>query len=154
MAEVNESCGETLAGCISGCVTFSAFTFAHSETPHERFCGIPRRSSVGSSVPSLLLEPVLIKRLVRSSKTNSLVDHVELLQATLHYAHICYPGGQEATVATKHLAPQDQGRAYHQSGQLQSDFNSVSVPVASEKHPGDKADNSPLSERGMKDLAN
>ena len=54
---------------------------ATNETPHERFFSYPRRSSVGSSVPSSLLErgPVLVKRQIRSSKTDVLVNEVELL---------------------------------------------------------------------------
>jgi hypothetical protein len=68
---------------------------ATNETPHERFFGFPRRSTVGSSIPSWLLQPgpVLIKRQVRSSKHDPLVDEVELLQANPHYAHVRYPDG-------------------------------------------------------------
>lgn len=119
---------------------------ATNETPHERFFGFPRRSSVGSSVPSWLLEPgpVLMKRQVRSSKTDPLVDEVELLQATPHYAHVRYPDGRETTVATKHLVvPRRQEQTYQQSVQSQSDFNFVSVPVATEEHTESKADDSP-----------
>ena len=81
-----------------------------NETPHERFLGFPRRSSSGSSVPSWLGTPgpIFIKRHVRTSKMDPLVDEVELLQANPHYAHVRYPDGRETTVATKHLAPQGQ----------------------------------------------
>ena len=80
---------------------------ATNETPHERLFKYARRSSSGSAVPSWLSTPglVLLKRHVRSSKTDPLVDEVELLQANPHYAHIRYPSGKEDTVATKHLAP-------------------------------------------------
>ena len=83
---------------------------ATNETPHERFFGFSQRSTVGSSIPSWLLQPgpVLIKRQVRSSKQNPLVDEVELLQANPHYAHVRYPDGRETTVAIKHLAPRGQ----------------------------------------------
>ena len=49
-----------------------------------------------------------IKRQVRTSKMDPLVDEVELLQASPHYAHVHYPDGKETTVATKHLAPKGQ----------------------------------------------
>ena len=46
-----------------------------------------------------------MKRQVRTSKMDPLVEEVELLQANPHYAHVRYPDGRETTVATKHLAP-------------------------------------------------
>ena len=49
--------------------------------------------------------PVLLKRHVRTNKTEPLVDEVELLQANPHYAFVRYPDGRETTVSTKHLAP-------------------------------------------------
>lgn len=80
---------------------------ATNETPHERFFGFSRRSSAGASIPTWLATPgpVYIKRQVRTSKMDPLVDEVELLQANPHYAHVRYPDGRETTVATKHLAP-------------------------------------------------
>ena len=80
---------------------------ATNETPHERFFGFPRRSSAGASIPTWLATPgpVYIKRQVRTSKMDPLVDEVELLQANPHYAHVRYPDGRETTVATEHLAP-------------------------------------------------
>ena len=80
---------------------------ATNETPHERFFGFSRRSSAGASIPTWLASPgpVYIKRQVRTSKMDPLVDEVELLQANPHYAHVRYPDGRETTVATKHLAP-------------------------------------------------
>ena len=46
-----------------------------------------------------------IKRQVRTSKTDPLVDEVELLHANHHYVHVRYPDGRETTEATKHLSP-------------------------------------------------
>ena len=42
-----------------------------NETPHERFFGLPRRSSSGASIPTWLATPgpVYIKRHVRASKS-------------------------------------------------------------------------------------
>ena len=83
---------------------------ATNETPHERFFGFSRRSSAGASIPTWLATPgpVYIKRQVRTSKMDPLMDEVELLQASPHYAHVRYPDGREMTVATKHLAPKAQ----------------------------------------------
>ena len=70
---------------------------ATNETPHERFFGFPRRSSSGASIPTWLATPgpVLLKRQVRPSKTDPLVDEVELLAANSNYAHVRYPDGRE-----------------------------------------------------------
>ena len=83
---------------------------ATNETLHERFFGFPRKSSVGSSIPSWLLQPgpFFVKCQVRTSKYDPLVDEVELVQANPHYAHVRYSDGRETTVAVKHLAPRGQ----------------------------------------------
>lgn len=80
---------------------------ATNATPHERLLNYSRRSSTGASVPSWLCHPgpVLLKRHVRMSKTDPLVEEVELLQANPHYAHIRNQKGEETTVSTRHLAP-------------------------------------------------
>ena len=80
---------------------------ATNETPHERLFRFARRSTSGKAVPTWLTTPgpVFIKRHVRTSKTETLVDEVELLRANSNYAHIRYPDGRETTVSTKHLAP-------------------------------------------------
>ena len=78
-------------------------------TPHERFFGFPRRSSSGAFIPTWLATPgPVLKRQVRSSKTDPLVDEVELLEANPNYAHVRYPDGRETTVSIKHLAPKGQ----------------------------------------------
>jgi len=70
----------------------SLLSTATNVTPHES-----RRSSTGHSILSWLCEPgtVLLKRHVRHSKTEPLVDEVELLQANPNYAHVRYPDGRE-----------------------------------------------------------
>ena len=75
--------------------------------PHERLLNFERRSSVGGSVPSWLIMPgpVVLKRHVRTSKDDLLVDEVELLQGNLQYTHIHYMDGWETTVSIRHLAP-------------------------------------------------
>ena len=80
---------------------------ATNDTPHERLLNYARPSSTGTAIPSWLCNPgpVLLKRHVRASKTDPLVDEVELLQANPQYAHIRYPDGNEDTVSVRHLAP-------------------------------------------------
>ena len=48
---------------------------------------------------------VLMKRNVRRSRYELLVDEVELVEAKPHYAHVKFPDGRETTVSTKQLAP-------------------------------------------------
>ena len=76
-------------------------------TPHERMFSHQRRSSTGCSIPSFLSKPgpVLLRRYVRSSKNEPLVDEVELIEANPQYAHIRYQNGRESTVFLRDLAP-------------------------------------------------
>lgn len=78
-------------------------------TPHERLFNYTRRSSTGTSVPSWLCGPgsVLLKRHVRMSKTEPLVDEIELLHANPLYALIKYPNGKVDSVSIRHIAPVD-----------------------------------------------
>ncbi|CAB0013229.1 unnamed protein product, partial [Nesidiocoris tenuis] len=67
----------------------------------------PRRTSNGESLPSWLLYPgkVLMKRQVRSSKYDPLVDEVDLLEADRNHALVRLQNGREVSVSLKHLAP-------------------------------------------------
>ena len=78
-----------------------------NETPHERMFKFDRRSSTGHAILSWLTnsKKVLLKRFVRQSKYDPLVDEVDLLEANPLYAHIRYNDGRESTVSLKHLAP-------------------------------------------------
>ena len=78
-----------------------------NQTPHERMFTFPRRSGTGVSIPTWLSAPgpVWLRRFVRDSKQEPLVDEVQLLEANNSYAHIRYPGGREDTVSTRDLAP-------------------------------------------------
>ena len=62
---------------------------------------------LGSLVPTWLHKPgpVLLKRHVRSSKYEPIVDKVELIHATPSYARVRLPGGREATVSLRDVAP-------------------------------------------------
>ena len=46
-----------------------------------------------------------MKRQVRHSKHDPLVDEVELIEANHQYAHVKLPDGRETTVSTRSLAP-------------------------------------------------
>ena len=76
-------------------------------TPHERMFSYQRKSTSGVSIPSWLTTPgpVLLKRHVRNSKYDPLVDEVNLLEANPQYAHVQFPDGREDTISIKHLAP-------------------------------------------------
>ena len=80
---------------------------ATNETPHERFLKFNRLSMLGSSVPTWLHKPgpVLLKRHVRSSKYEPIVDKVELIHVIPSYARVRLPGGREATVSLRDVAP-------------------------------------------------
>ena len=66
-----------------------------------------RRSTSGLSVPSWLLYPgkVLLRRHVRESKYDPLVEEVDLLETNPQYAHVRLSNGRETTVSLRHLAP-------------------------------------------------
>ena len=81
-----------------------------NEMPHECLFRFARQSTSESSVSTWLATPgpVFLKRHVRASKMEPLVDEVELLGANTNYAHIRYSDGRTTTVSTKHLAPRDE----------------------------------------------
>ena len=80
---------------------------ATNATPHERMFLYNRRSTYGTTLPNWLTSPgpVLLKRHVRSSKYDPLVEEVELLESNPQYAHIRFPNGREDTVSIRDLAP-------------------------------------------------
>ncbi|KRX73852.1 Retrovirus-related Pol polyprotein from transposon 17.6 [Trichinella sp. T6] len=76
-------------------------------TPHERFLVFSRRSTSGRSIPACLLDSkcALLKKHVRNSKTDPLVEEVRLLEVNPTYAYVRFPDGRESSVSTRHLAP-------------------------------------------------
>ena len=76
-------------------------------TPHERLFQYQRCSATGCNMPSWLstLGQVLLKKHVRKSKYDPLVEEVELIEANPQYAHVRHPNGRETTVSIRHLAP-------------------------------------------------
>ena len=78
-----------------------------NETPHDRFFKFTRRSVCGTSNPSWLQpgHPVYVRKFVRHSKTDPLVEKVELIHTNPSYAFIKYPDGRESSVSLRDLAP-------------------------------------------------
>ena len=78
-----------------------------NETPHERLFTFGRRSGTGTSLPTWLTTPgiVLMKKSVRQSKYDPLVEEVMLLDSNPQYALIRHKDGRESTVSTRQLAP-------------------------------------------------
>jgi hypothetical protein len=80
---------------------------ATNATPHEKVFTYTRRSSSGRTIPSWLFKPgpVYLKRHVRSSKYDPVVDEVELIEANPEYAHVRFPNGRQSTVSIRDIAP-------------------------------------------------
>ena len=80
---------------------------ATNATPHERLFSFHRKTSNGCTLPVWLVNPgtVLLKRHVRASKYEPLVEEVDLIEANPNYAHVQLKNGVEKTVSLKDLAP-------------------------------------------------
>ena len=76
-------------------------------TQHKRFFKFDGQLSTGGFMSTWLLTlgPVLLQRHVRTSKSDPLVDEVQLLQANPHYVHIRHTDGRETTIPVRHLTP-------------------------------------------------
>ena len=85
----------------------SLLSTATNETPHERFFKFDRKTGQGHSLPSWLLEPgpVFLRNFQRSSKSEPLIQEVELLHANPTYAFIRFNDGRESSVSLRDLAP-------------------------------------------------
>lgn len=100
-------------------------------TPHERMFNHARRSPTGESVPSWLLSPgpVLLKKHVRSSKFDPLVEEAELIEANPLYSHIRLQNGVETTVSNRHLAPLPDEDHFEDATDEQNEDQSLSTPA-------------------------
>ena len=100
---------EKLGGRSTQCFGFYPFVtmHCHGESPHSRFLTFTRRSSHGKSLPKWMSEPgpVLLRKFVRTSKNDDMVQRVELLEANPMYALVKYPDGRESNVSLRDLAP-------------------------------------------------
>ena len=77
---------------------------ATNETPQKRIFSFKRRSTFGTSAPTWLSSPgpVYLKRHIRASKYDPVVDKVNLLHATPNYVVVRLPNGKEATASSKY----------------------------------------------------
>ena len=76
-------------------------------TPHERMFVHQRRTATGDSIPTWLTKPgpVFLRKHVRRSKYDPVVQEVELIEANPEYAHVRFDNGREGTVSLRDLAP-------------------------------------------------
>ena len=76
-------------------------------TSHERFFIFQRRSTTGMSLPSWMTtgSKAFMKRFVRHSKSDPLVDEVEIMHVNPNYAQVRCPNGREMIVSLRNLAP-------------------------------------------------
>jgi transposase InsO family protein len=76
-------------------------------TPHERFFMFPRRSTLGTTLPSWLYESktVLVRRHVRANKNEPLVDRAKVVQINPNYVSVQLPSGRETSVSLRDIAP-------------------------------------------------
>lgn len=111
-------------------------------SPHERLFNFQQRSTSGQSLPSWLMSPgpVLIRRNVRQSKYEPLVDEVNLLEANTHYAHVQFPDGRETTVSTKQLSPAGSNEV-NQLEPTQLEANSPNQLINSNDYPINRISN-------------
>lgn len=67
----------------------------------------PRRSINGQSLPTWLHSPgpVYMRKQVRRSKYEPLVEEVQLIQSNPEYSYVRLPDGRETTVSNRSLAP-------------------------------------------------
>ena len=81
---------------------------ATNVTSHKRFFAFQRRSSTGATLPTWLTYPgskAYLRRFVRTSKTDSLVDEVEIINVNPNYANVHHLNGWEVTVSLNDLSP-------------------------------------------------
>ncbi|KAL7639174.1 UNVERIFIED_CONTAM: hypothetical protein RMT77_010708 [Armadillidium vulgare] len=85
----------------------SLLTTSTNETPYERLFNYQRKSSNGYTIPTWLSSPgpVLVRKQVRQSKFDPLVEEAELLEVNPRYAFVRFSNGRESTVSLRDLAP-------------------------------------------------
>ena len=81
---------------------------ATNATPHERFFAFQRRSSTRATLPTWLTYPgskAYLRRFVRTSKIDPLVDEVEIINVNPNYANVRHLNGREVTFSLNDLSP-------------------------------------------------
>ena len=80
-------------------------------TPYERLFNFQRKLATGDSIPIWLprSKSALLKRHLRGSKYEPLVETVDILKVNPNYAHVRFNNGRETTVSLRHIAPLGDG---------------------------------------------
>lgn len=77
-----------------------------NSTPHDRLFSFTRKSGSGYSMPTWLTGgPAFLRKFVRHSKSDPLVEPVEILSSNPKVAKVRHSDGRESTVSTDDLAP-------------------------------------------------
>lgn len=108
---------------------------ATNATPHDRLFNFPRRSGLGASLPSWLLNPgpVLLRKFQRQNKSEPLVDEVELIEANTHFARVKFANGVEDTVSTRDLAPYPTSETVTNNTENNIEEQNVELPLEAEE---------------------
>ena len=80
---------------------------ATNTTPHALFFNFVRRSPNGKALPTWLTNPgrVFLRKFVRNSKNDDVVEEVELTDVNPTYANVRFSDGRESTVSLRDLSP-------------------------------------------------
>ena len=115
------------------CMPLGPCCVSQLAAPHERFFGFERRSMLGKSLSSWLLQkgPVFLRQFVRN-KDEPLVDEVALLDANPSFAHIRFPDGRESTISISNLAPCPRTTAIKPSLELANDSPATGITAVVE----------------------
>ena len=73
-------------------------------TPHEGLLNFQRKSATGDPITTWLTrsKSALLKRHLRGSKYESLVETADILEVNPNYAHVRFNNGRETTVSLRH----------------------------------------------------
>ena len=109
----------------------SLLSTATNLTPHERLFNFQRRSASGDSLPSWLTtsKSALLKRHVRGSKNEPLVEMVDILDVNPQYAHVRFNNGRETTVSLRHIAPLGEETSCSPSEEASNSYTETSTPI-------------------------
>ena len=80
-------------------------------TPHEHLFNFQRKSATGDSIPTWLTrsKSTLLKRHLRESKYEPLVETVDILEVIPNHAHVRFNNGQETTASLRYITPLGDG---------------------------------------------
>ena len=119
---------------------------ATKQTPHEHMFNYKRKSSFGTSVPTWLSAHglVYLKRHVRSSKYDPLVEEVNLVHTAPNYAVVRMPSGRETTVSLRNVAPSNSENDQASNENNRMDY-SVEPDVSNDCPPSTTVPETPIA---------